>query len=151
MSKAKKIVVLIFLSFLLFFNLFGTYGYFKERFLTRSIVSKDVVIVDKYTIGTYTDTSSPSHYMKGKDKNDEIFLIVGDKCRVGDSVTIYINENSAQANSDGTTPEWHTSVNSVDATSAFGMVFFAIFSVINICFIVRYIKKPADNSARPTL
>lgn len=151
MSKAKKIVVLIFLSFLLLLNILGTYVYFRERFITRSIVSKDVVIVDKYKVGgDIPNASSLTYYMKGKDKNDEIFLIMGNKCNVGDSVTIYTNENSVQAKSDGTASKWHTSVNSVDATSDFKIVFFAIFSVINICFIVCYIKKPADNSTKPT-
>lgn len=133
---------MIFLSLLLFFNIFGCYGYFEERFVTRNIISKDVVIIDKYAIGgDASDTNSGSYYMKGEDTNGGIVLIVGDKYNIGDIATIYINENSAQANGWGTSPEWHTSVDSIDAASTFGMILFAIFSIVNLCYLIHYGKK----------
>ena len=142
MSK-KKIVIIIFLFLLLFFNVFGTYGYYEERFITRSIVSKDVVIIDKYTIGgNASDMNSGSHYMKGQDEDGKIILIVGDKYNIGDTVTVYINENSTQANAWGTSPEWHTSVSSTDATSTFGMILFAIISIVNLYCLVHFARKP---------
>lgn len=141
MNKAKKIICVSFLSMLLLFNIFGVYTSFEENYIKKEIVEKEVTIIDKYEILNSSEYSdSYSKYMKGIDVNDELVIIPGDSAAIGDRIIVYQNKNSAEAN--GSDPKWHTSIKAVEGTSIFGMILFGFFTIINLCILVHYIKKP---------
>lgn len=134
----KKTIIIIILSLLLLFNIMGTYGYFKESF-DKDIISKQVTIIDKYTIQSGHELSTGTTYMKGQDDNGEIIVIIGNEYNVGDKAAVYSNKNSLNAS--GTAPEWHTSIEEIEATSVFSVVLFSIFTITNALYLILYCKK----------
>lgn len=130
----KFIIKITLLFLLLFFNLFGIYESYQERFVSRNIISKEVTLFDKYSIGN--GKGGDSDYMKGLDDNGDVTLIVGDEYNIGDRITVYINTNSMQAQSESDPEQWHTSIAKADMSSFIGIVVFVIFTIINILLII---------------
>ena len=105
--KTKKVLSLIFLFFLLFFNAFAIISAYNENHKNYEVISKEVTIIEKYTIGSPADSNNYSKYMTGEDDEGNQYKIPNQTADIGDKITIYANPNSANYN--GGDREWHTS------------------------------------------
>ncbi len=136
--KTKKVLLLIFLFFLLFFNVFGIISAYDENHKNYEVISKEVTIIKKYTIHSTTG-SGESKYMTGEDDEGNRYKIPDQTANIGDEITVYANPNSANYN--GGDRQWFTSETKLKNSNNFGIVIFGIASVIIILIIVNSIKR----------
>lgn len=131
--KGKKVLSLIFLFSLLFFNVFGIVSSYNENHKNYEVISKEVTIIEKYTIGS-PDNNSYSKYMTGEDDEGNQYKIPNQTADVGDEITVYANPNSANYN--GGDREWFTSETGLKNHNNFGIVVFGIASMIIVLIII---------------
>ena len=136
--KTKKVLLLIVLFFLLFFNVFAIISAYDENHKNYEVISKEVTIIEKYTIRSDTG-SDESEYMTGEDDEGNQYTILGHTADVGDKITVYANPNSANYNGDAT--EWFTSETRLKTYNNVAIVIFGIASVIIIGIIADSIKR----------
>ncbi len=137
--KTKKVLSLIFLFFLLFFNAFAIISAYNENHKNYEVISKEVTIIEKYTIGSPADSNNYSKYMTGEDDEGNQYKIPNQTADIGDKITIYANPNSANYN--GGDREWHTSETGLKNSNNAGIVIYSIASVIIIIMIDASIKE----------
>lgn len=125
-SKIKTIILFV----LLIFNVVVLSENITARFAAKEVLSKDVTIVDKYSIGGDNDYYFETHYMKGEDDNGEVIVIVGNKYDIGDKVTVYADKSMVKS------AEWQTDVKAIARDSDITIILFLIFTVINIGLLV---------------
>lgn len=136
--KTKKVLLLIFLFSLLFFNVFGIISAYDENHKNYEVISREVTIIEKYTINSHKG-SGDSEYMTGEDDEGNHYKIPGQTADIGDEITVYTNPNSANYN--GGDREWFTSETKLKNSNNVGIVVFSIASVIIITIIVNLIKQ----------
>ena len=134
--KVKKVLSLIFLFFLLFFNVFIIVSSYNENHKNYEIISKEVTIIEKYTIHSHKG-SGDSEYMTGEDNEGNQYTILGHTADIGDEITVYTNPNSANYN--GGDREWFTSETKLRTYNNVAIVIFGIASMIIVRIIIEII------------
>ena len=141
----KKRIALVISLLLTILNVFCVWSAYDELTSNYELISKEVTIIDKYSIG-HTDingTDSESNYMKGIDSKGNYVKIPNWNAEIGDIITVYQNKNSANAN--GGDPEWFTSEKEVKGNSQFAIILFTIFSIITFIWFINSIKELKNN------
>lgn len=138
MSRRKLIFFSAILCILNLFNLFGVCSGYTEAYGDTSnlMISKQVKIIDTITI---EHDPGYQRYIYGLDKDNNKIKIPSDKYDVGDTITVYQNPKSM--NAQGSDPEWFIHPDQVQNNAKFGFYMFIVFLITTISLsVVCFVK-----------